>query len=87
MRFYQPGQKLWGRAKRIILVEICCYPSGQRCIFQTTGLVILKASSCFVWDLDDNQLIDMSIMSVGTNSSYSHPESTNPLYLQFMQVP
>lgn len=34
-----------------------------------------KASGCRVWDLDDNEYIDMSIMGIGTNTlGYGHPE-------------
>ena len=34
-----------------------------------------KAKGCKVWDLDDNEYIDMSIMGIGTNIlGYGHPE-------------
>ena len=34
-----------------------------------------KAKGCKVWDLDDRELIDMSIMGIGTNTlGYGHPE-------------
>src|SRR5262249_18611857 len=34
-----------------------------------------KAKGCRVWDLDDKEYIDMSIMGIGTNSlGYGHPE-------------
>jgi glutamate-1-semialdehyde 2,1-aminomutase len=34
-----------------------------------------KSKGCKVWDLDDNEYIDMSIMGIGTNTlGYGHPE-------------
>jgi glutamate-1-semialdehyde 2,1-aminomutase len=34
-----------------------------------------KAKGCRVWDLDGRELIDMSIMGIGTNTlGYGHPE-------------
>ena len=27
-----------------------------------------KASGCIIWDLDENKLLDMSIMGIGTNT-------------------
>ena len=34
-----------------------------------------RSKGCFVWDLDGRELIDMSIMGIGTNSlGYGHPE-------------
>jgi glutamate-1-semialdehyde 2,1-aminomutase len=34
-----------------------------------------KTEGCYVWDLDGNKYIDMSIMGIGTNTlGYNHPE-------------
>ena len=34
-----------------------------------------RAKGCRVWDLDSRELIDMSIMGIGTNLlGYGHPE-------------
>ena len=34
-----------------------------------------RAKGCRVWDLDNRELIDMSIMGIGTNLlGYGHPE-------------
>ena len=34
-----------------------------------------KAKDCRVWDLDENEYIDMSLMGIGTNTlGYGHPE-------------
>ena len=34
-----------------------------------------KTKGCYVWDLQGNKYIDMSIMGIGTNTlGYSHPE-------------
>ena len=34
-----------------------------------------KAKGCRIWDLDQRELIDMSIMGIGTNIlGYGHPE-------------
>jgi len=62
------GQKLWGRAKRII-------PGGSMLVSKRSEMFLpenwpayySKSSGCTVWDLDDNLYIDMSIMSAGTN--------------------
>ena len=37
--------------------------------------LFLKAKGCRVWDLDDRELIDMSIMGIGTNLlGYGHSD-------------
>lgn len=70
------GQKLYKRAKRII--------SGGNMLLSKRPEMFLpdqwpsyfsKAKGCKVWDLDDNEYIDMSIMGIGTNIlGYGHPE-------------
>jgi glutamate-1-semialdehyde 2,1-aminomutase len=62
------GQKLWKRAKKVI-------PGGNMLLSKRPEMFLpdqwpsyySKAKGCKVWDLDDNEFIDMSIMSVGTN--------------------
>ncbi len=70
------GQKLWKRAKQII-------PGGNMLLSKRAEMFLpeqwpayfSKAKGCQVWDLDDNQYIDMSIMGIGTNTlGYGHPE-------------
>ncbi|MEC7929572.1 MAG: aminotransferase class III-fold pyridoxal phosphate-dependent enzyme [Pseudomonadota bacterium] len=70
------GQKLYKRAKRII--------SGGNMLLSKRPEMFLpdqwpsyfsKAKGCKVWDLDDNEFVDMSIMGIGTNIlGYGHPE-------------
>ncbi len=70
------GQKLWKIAKDII--------SGGNMLLSKRAEMFLpdqwpayfsRAKGCKVWDLDDNEYIDMSIMGVGTNIlGYGHPE-------------
>ena len=62
------GQKLWRRAKRVI-------PGGNMLLSKRAEMFLpekwpayfSKAKDCYVWDLDDNKLTDMSIMGIGTN--------------------
>lgn len=70
------GQKLWKRAKRLI-------PGGNMLLSKRSEMFLpdqwpayySKAKGCKLWDLDDNEFIDMSIMGIGTNIlGYGHPE-------------
>ena len=70
------GQKLWKRAKKAI-------PGGNMLLSKRPEMFLpnqwptyfSKAKGCKVWDLDGNEYIDMSIMSIGTNIlGYGHPE-------------
>jgi glutamate-1-semialdehyde 2,1-aminomutase len=70
------GQKLWKRAKRVI-------PGGNMLLSKRAEMFLpghwpayfSKARDCRVWDLDGRELIDMSIMGIGTNTlGYGHPE-------------
>lgn len=70
------GQKLWQRAKKVI-------PGGNMLLSKRAEMFLpdqwpayfSKTKGCKVWDLDGNELIDMSIMGIGTNVlGYSHPE-------------
>jgi glutamate-1-semialdehyde 2,1-aminomutase len=70
------GQKLWKRAKQII-------PGGNMLLSKRAEMFLpehwpayfCKAKGCRVWDMDDNQFIDMSIMGIGTNIlGYGHPD-------------
>jgi len=62
------GQKLWKRAKEII-------PGGNMLLSKRPEMFLpdywpsyfSKAKGCYVWDLDNNKLVDMSIMGIGTN--------------------
>lgn len=70
------GQKLWVRAKDII-------PGGNMLLSKRAEMFLpekwpayfSKAKGCMVWDLDNIQYTDMSIMGIGTNTlGYGHPE-------------
>ncbi len=70
------GQKLWRRAKRVI-------PGGNMLLSKRAEMFLpeqwpayfTKTKGCRVWDLDGRELIDMSIMGIGTNLlGYGHPE-------------
>ena len=70
------GQKLWRRAKRVI-------PGGKMLLSKRAEMFLpdqwpayfSRAKGCRVWDLDGRELIDMSIMGIGTNLlGYGHPE-------------
>jgi glutamate-1-semialdehyde aminotransferase/spore coat polysaccharide biosynthesis protein SpsF (cytidylyltransferase family) len=72
----EAGQKLWNRAKRII-------PGGNMLLSKRPEMFLperwpayfSKSKGCKVWDLDGREYIDMSTMSVGTNTlGYGHPE-------------
>ena len=69
------GQKLWKKAKKII-------PSGNMLLSKNPDRFLpnvwptyyKKAKGCKIWDLDDNEFIDCSLMGVGTNIlGYSNP--------------
>ena len=70
------GQKLWRRAKRVI-------PGGNMLLSKRAEMFLpdhwpayfSHAKGCRVWDLDGRELIDMSIMGIGTNLlGYGQPE-------------
>jgi glutamate-1-semialdehyde 2,1-aminomutase len=70
------GQKLWRRAKRVI-------PGGNMLLSKRPEMFLpdqwpayfSRARGCRVWDLNGRELIDMSIMGIGTNLlGYGHPE-------------
>ena len=70
------GQKLYNRAKKII-------PGGTMLLSKRPEMFLpgqwpsyfSKSKGCKVWDLDDNEYIDMSIMGIGTNIlGYGHSE-------------
>ena len=70
------GQKLWRRAKRVI-------PGGNMLLSKRPEMFLPEnwpayfssAKGCRVCDLDGRELIDMSIMGIGTNLlGYGHPE-------------
>ena len=70
------GQKLWKRARRVI-------PGGSMLLSKRAEMFApdqwpayySKSKGCRVWDLDGRELIDMSMMGIGTNTlGYGHPE-------------
>ena len=73
------GQDLWLRAQRFI-------PGGNMLLSKRAEMFLpehwpayfSRAKGCRVWDLDERELIDMSIMGIGTNLlGYGHPEVDN----------
>lgn len=70
------GQKLWKRAKTLI-------PGGNMLLSKRAEMFLpdqwpayfSKSEGCKVWDLDENEYTDMSVMGLGTNTlGYGHPE-------------
>ena len=70
------GQKLWKRAKSVI-------PGGSMLLSKRAEMFLpeqwpayfSRAKGCRVWDLDGRELIDMSLMGIGTNTlGYGQPE-------------
>ncbi|HEX4917639.1 MAG TPA: aminotransferase class III-fold pyridoxal phosphate-dependent enzyme [Limnobacter sp.] len=70
------GQKLWGRAKRVIAGgNMLLSKRPEMFLPDQWPTYFSKSKGCSVWDLDNNELTDMSIMGVGTNIlGYGHPE-------------
>ena len=75
-REIKSGQKLWKRAKKAI-------PGGNMLLSKRPEMFLpnqwptyfSKSKGCKVWDLDDNEYIDMSLMGIGTNIlGYGNPE-------------
>lgn len=62
------GQKLWKRARRVI-------PGGSMLLSKKAEMFLpeawpayfSRAKGCRVWDLDDNEFIDVGLMGIGTN--------------------
>ena len=62
------GQELWSRAKRVI-------PGGNMLLSKRAEMFLpeqwpayfSRAKGCRVWDLEGRELIDVSIMGIGTN--------------------
>jgi glutamate-1-semialdehyde 2,1-aminomutase len=70
------GQKLWKRARNVI-------PGGNMLLSKRPEMFLpekwpvyfSKSKGCHIWDLENNEYIDMSIMGIGTNIlGYGHPE-------------
>lgn len=70
------GQKLWKRAKQLI-------PGGNMLLSKRAEMFLPehwpayfdRTEGCVVWDLDGNELLDIGLMAIGTNTlGYSHPE-------------
>ena len=77
------GQELWRRAKRVI-------PGGNMLLSKRPEMFLpdhwpayyQRAKGCRVWNLDGSELIDMSIMGIGTNLlGYGHQRLMPPLLL------
>lgn len=70
------GQKLWRRAKRVIPgSNMLLSKRAEMFLPEQWPAYFSQAKGCRVWDLDGRELIDMSIMGIGTNLlGYGHPE-------------
>ena len=73
------GQDLYKKAKTLI-------PGGTMLLSKRPEMFLpdnwpsyfSKAKGCKIWDLDNNELLDMSIMGIGTNTlGYGHVEVDN----------
>ena len=73
------GQDLYKKAKTLI-------PGGTMLLSKRPEMFLpenwpayfSKAKGCKIWDLENNELVDMSIMGIGTNTlGYSHDEVDN----------
>jgi glutamate-1-semialdehyde 2,1-aminomutase len=73
------GQDLYKKAKTLI-------PGGTMLLSKRPEMFLpdnwpsyfSKAKGCKIWDLDNNELVDMSIMGIGTNTlGYGHDEIDN----------
>jgi glutamate-1-semialdehyde 2,1-aminomutase len=80
--FLGTGQKLWKRAKKVI-------PGGNMLLSKRSEMFLpdywpsyfSKANGCYIWDLDDKKLLDMTIMGIGTNTlGYGHQEVDNSVF-------
>ena len=70
------GQKLYKKAKTLI-------PGGTMLLSKRPEMFLpenwpsyfSKSKGCYVWDMDGNKFVDMSIMGIGTNTlGYGHEE-------------
>ncbi len=73
------GQELYKKAKTLI-------PGGTMLLSKRPEMFLpdnwpsyfSRAKGCKIWDLDDNELVDMSIMGIGTNTlGYGHETVDN----------
>ena len=73
------GQDLYKKAKKLI-------PGGTMLLSKRPEMFLpdnwpsyfSKAKGCKIWDLEDNELVDMSIMGIGTNTlGYGHDSVDN----------
>jgi glutamate-1-semialdehyde 2,1-aminomutase len=73
------GQALYLKAKTLI-------PGGTMLLSKRPEMFLpdqwpayySKAKGCYIWDMDGNKLLDMSIMGIGTNTlGYGHDEVDN----------
>tara|TARA_E500000331_G_C17258749_1_gene714285 strand:- start:130 stop:2220 length:2091 start_codon:yes stop_codon:yes gene_type:complete len=77
------GQIFWNRAKNVI-------PGGNMLLSKRSEMFLpefwpsyfTKAKGCSVWDLDHRELIDMSLMGVGTNILGYGDENVDEAVLQ-----
>jgi glutamate-1-semialdehyde 2,1-aminomutase len=70
------GQKLWKRAKKVIPgASMLLSKRAEMYLPEHWPAYFSKAKGCRVWDLDGRELIDMSLMAIGTNTlGYGDPE-------------
>lgn len=70
------GQKLWKRAKQIILGgNMLLSKRAEMFLPDQWPAYFSRAQGCTLWDMDGRKLTDMSLMGIGTNTlGYGHPE-------------
>lgn len=70
------GQELWKTAKTVIAGgNMLLSKRPEQFLPDQWPAYFSRAKGCHVWDLDGRDYVDMSIMSVGTNTlGYGHPE-------------
>ena len=76
------GQDLYKKAKTLI-------PGGTMLLSKRPEMFLpdnwpsyfSKAKGCKIWDLDNNELVDMTIMGIGTNTlGYGHDAVDNAVF-------
>ena len=62
------GQKLYKKAKKLIVGgNMLLSKRPEMFLPDNWPSYFSKSKGCYIWDLDGNKLIDMSIMGIGTN--------------------
>ena len=70
------GQKLWKRATQLIAGgNMLLSKRAEMFLPEHWPAYFERTDGCTIWDLDGNELLDMGLMGIGTNTlGYSHPD-------------